>query len=64
LTESSLFLLGSTCPEYHVKGTSVHLHCDFGKLEADPPFIPAPAVNETEEENDSYMELNIFRSFG
>jgi vacuolar-type H+-ATPase subunit H len=36
LTESSMFLLGSTCPEHHVKAITVHLDGDFDALEADP----------------------------
>jgi hypothetical protein len=36
LNESSIFLLGSTCPEHQVKGISLHLRGDFDELEANP----------------------------
>jgi hypothetical protein len=36
LNESSMILLGSTCPQHQVKGISVHLRGDFDELEANP----------------------------
>jgi hypothetical protein len=35
LTEASLHLLGSDCPEHQVKGISLHLQGDLSELEAD-----------------------------
>jgi hypothetical protein len=35
LTEASLHLLGSDCPEHHVKGISVHLRGELQELETD-----------------------------
>jgi TPR repeat protein len=36
VSEGSMFLLGSTCPEHQVKGISLHLRGDFDELEANP----------------------------
>jgi hypothetical protein len=36
LTESSMFLLGSTCGEHHAKGITIHLAGNFDALQADP----------------------------
>jgi hypothetical protein len=38
LTESSIFLPGSTYPENQVKEITVHLAGDFRALEADPKW--------------------------
>jgi hypothetical protein len=36
VTEGSIMLLGSTCPEHQVKAISLHLRGDFDALESDP----------------------------
>jgi hypothetical protein len=36
LSESSLFLLASNCPEHSIKGISVHLRGELSELQADP----------------------------
>jgi hypothetical protein len=36
LCESSLWLLGSTCPEHQAKGFSIHLEGNYERLQSDP----------------------------